>query len=114
MILKYTLLLTFALLIFTGCGNAETADSAPMQPLEEYYAKIDYTCESDADCEIKDIHNCCGYYPACTNKEASLNPQIVKDICREGMITSVCGFPSIESCVCVENKCEDIVMEPKL
>jgi hypothetical protein len=36
--------------------------------LNEYYDNNDYSCRTDSDCEIKDIHNCCEYDPKCVNK----------------------------------------------
>ncbi len=64
------------------------------------------TCKSDADCEVKNIGNCCGYMPACVNQSAQPNPDAVQAKCAaEGMV-STCGFREISSCACVNNICE--------
>jgi len=73
--------------------------------LDKYYSSIDYSCNTDSDCEIKDIHNCCGYYPGCVNKNAKTDPDFVRKACIIEGVGSICGFPSIDGCECVENKC---------
>ena len=51
------------------------------------------------------MHNCCGYYPKCVNRDSYTDPELVKALCeKEGMV-SVCGFPSVDFCVCENNKC---------
>lgn len=74
--------------------------------MEDYYNSIDYSCQTDSDCEIKNIANCCGYYPACTNKDAVTSPETVSQICGEEDLIGVCGFPSIDDCGCVKNTCK--------
>lgn len=68
--------------------------------------KINYSCEVDSDCMIVDRHNCCGYYPVCANKNSKPNPDFVRFTCGLSGGASVCGFPSIDGCECVENKCK--------
>ncbi len=80
--------------------------SAVPSTLEEYDASINYSCNIDSDCTIKDVHNCCGYYPSCTNKDALVNATLVSNLCQEEGLSGVCGFPSINSCKCINNKCE--------
>lgn len=72
--------------------------------LDKYYEGIDYSCSADADCDIKDVHNCCGYFPKCVNKNAKTDPDYVRKACGEGL-ASVCGFPAIDGCKCAEKKC---------
>ena len=68
--------------------------------------QIDTTCTRDADCTIKDVGNCCGYYPACVNVDSPTDPAAVKAQCaREGTM-SVCGFPEISSCRCEAGQCQ--------
>ena len=73
--------------------------------LEQYYEQIDYSCQNDEDCLIKDVHNCCGFYPRCTNKNALVNGELVSEFCENEGVSSVCGFPSIDYCACENNKC---------
>lgn len=59
---------------------------------------VDYSCDQDSDCVVMNVGNCCGYYPACLRKSSTPDPS---KSCEEGG-SSVCGFPSIESCVCTK------------
>lgn len=69
---------------------------------------IDYGCERDADCEVKNVGNCCGYYPACVNTRSATFPEQVKAQCAADGMSSVCGFPEIGGCQCVEGRCESL------
>ena len=64
-----------------------------------------YYCEKDADCEVKDVHNCCGYYPRCVNIAHEPDIEAVKKECEEKGFFGVCGFPDITECECRDNKC---------
>lgn len=64
-------------------------------------------CKTDADCTVKNVGNCCGYYPACVNKDAKVDPEGVMAACQASGRMSVCGFPQIEACQCVDNECRD-------
>jgi hypothetical protein len=67
---------------------------------------LDYRCRTDADCTVKDVGNCCGYYPACVNSTSpTFADQVRADCAREGT-ASVCGFPVIDRCQCVASRCE--------
>lgn len=68
--------------------------------------EVDYTCRSDADCTVKDVGNCCGYYPACVNVDSPTFPEQVKAACAASGTSGVCGFPSIGGCACVQGRCE--------
>lgn len=68
--------------------------------------KVDYSCTTDADCTVKDVGNCCGYYPACVNVDSPTFPEQVKAACAESGTAGICGFPSISGCQCVEGRCE--------
>ncbi len=74
--------------------------------LQEYENSIDYSCQTDSDCAIKDVHTCCGYDPACTNKNAVVDATFVSDACEKEGAVGICGFPSIDSCKCENNKCK--------
>ena len=69
---------------------------------------VDYSCTTDADCTVKDVGNCCGYYPACVNVDSPTFPEQVKAACAESGTAGICGFPSISGCQCVENRCKAI------
>ncbi|MEK6894790.1 MAG: hypothetical protein AABX10_04980 [Nanoarchaeota archaeon] len=88
------------------CLEYKPESNATYETFQEYYSSIDFSCNTDSDCEIKDIHNCCGYYPGCANKNAKTDPDFVRKFCSENGFSSVCGWPSIQSCKCVSNKCE--------
>ncbi|HET9049107.1 MAG TPA: hypothetical protein VFN29_09155 [Chiayiivirga sp.] len=66
---------------------------------------VDYSCRTDADCSVKDVGNCCGYYPACVNVDSPTFPEQVKAECAASGKSGVCGFPSISACQCVEGRC---------
>lgn len=72
-------------------GNTETLDP--------------YSCKEDADCVIKDVHNCCGYYPRCVSKDYTPDIEAVKQRCAEQGMASVCGYPEITGCECSDGKC---------
>jgi hypothetical protein len=59
-----------------------------------------YTCSASTDCVVRNVGNCCGYYPRCVNANATITPPD----CSGGQ-GSVCGFPVIDSCECRANRC---------
>ena len=70
--------------------------------------EVDFSCKSDSDCKIKDVGSCCGYRPACVNKDSKTFPAQVKAECAKNDMAGICGFPSISSCTCTNNKCEGV------
>ena len=71
---------------------------------------LDASCKVDADCEVKDVGSCCGFYPRCLNKGTQTFPERVKAQCgKEGRV-SACGFPAITSCECVQGKCSGVTI----
>jgi hypothetical protein len=68
--------------------------------------EIDFSCRSDADCAVKNVGNCCGYYPACVNEGSPTFPEKVMAQCQREGLSSICGFPEISACQCVEGRCE--------
>lgn len=66
---------------------------------------INYTCRVNSDCVIKNIGNCCGYYPACVNKHSPAAPSAVQAECKRRGMMSACGFPAIRSCRCAARHC---------
>lgn len=76
--------------------------------LNEYYSSIDYTCKQDNDCAVKDVHNCCGFYPQCVNRRARTNPNLVELLCTKEGAASVCGFRDVKTCECVQGRCRAV------
>jgi len=64
-----------------------------------------YFCNTNSDCEIKDIGSCCGEYPRCVNKEFIPDIDAVINECKESGISSTCEFPVIIYCACIKNSC---------
>lgn len=69
-------------------------------------AALDRTCRTDADCAVKDVGSCCGYFPACVNANSPTDPAAVKAQCAASGMASVCGFQDIAACTCTAGKCE--------
>ena len=66
---------------------------------------IDLSCETAKDCAVKNVGNCCGYYPRCVNVDFEPDPKAVQAQCeREGRM-GVCGFAEVKSCTCEAKKC---------
>lgn len=113
------LCLTTCLFLLAACagGNPSPAPAAPTpvasepapasktDALAETKGEVDTSCSVDADCAVKDVGNCCGYYPACVNVDSPTFPEQVKARCEREGISSVCGFPEIRGCQCVEGRC---------
>jgi hypothetical protein len=126
------LILSICLLILAGCAASQnTSDIKAAEPppkmsaeekadasannalVEEKPAsrkpgEVDFSCKTASDCKIKDVGSCCGYYPACVNKDSATFPEQVKAECAKKGMSSTCGFPSISSCTCTNNKCEGV------
>ena len=68
--------------------------------------KVDSRCKTDADCTVKNVGNCCGYYPACVNVNSPTDPEGVQAQCAKSDMASVCGFAEISGCRCVQGQCQ--------
>lgn len=68
---------------------------------------VDRSCKVDADCAVKDVGNCCGYYPACVNKDSPTFPEQVQAQCKAEGRMAVCGFKDIQGCACVDGQCAE-------
>ena len=68
---------------------------------------VDRSCSTDADCTVKNVGNCCGYYPACVNVDSPTDPEGVRAKCAAEGRAGVCGFPEIAGCQCVQGTCQD-------
>ena len=53
-----------------------------------------FACAADADCVVRNVGNCCGYYPLCANAAA-----VLPHPCPDGGF-GVCGFADVDSCAC--------------
>jgi len=69
--------------------------------------ELDRSCRTDADCTVKNVGNCCGYYPSCVNVDSPTDPEGVQAQCARRGMASVCGHPVLEGCACVRGRCED-------
>lgn len=87
-----------------GASNPVDNPVAP-RPIAATPAGPDRSCKTDADCTVKDVGNCCGYYPACVNVNAKTDPKAVQAQCAKTGQVGVCGFPAITSCQCVKGQC---------
>lgn len=81
------------------------ADTTAKLPPSEV---VDHRCKIDADCAIKDVGSCCGRYPQCVNRDSPTFPEQVKAQCADDGRMSVCGFPSISGCQCVQGQCAGV------
>jgi len=83
--------------------------SRPLPPERESDAakrvEVDMSCKTDADCTVKNVGNCCGYYPACVNRNSPTDPAGVQANCAKQGMASVCGWAEISSCSCVQGRC---------
>lgn len=66
------------------------------------------SCQSDSDCAVKDVGNCCGYFPMCVNKDARTDPAAVRAQCAKDGMSSICGFREVSGCQCVDNQCQSL------
>ncbi|PKM03923.1 MAG: hypothetical protein CVV17_04085 [Gammaproteobacteria bacterium HGW-Gammaproteobacteria-7] len=102
--------------LIAGCGHAgppspvEREAETLIQPDAKAGAEpddaVDYSCRTSADCAVKNVGNCCGYYPACVNVDSPTYPEKVMEQCQRDGQMSICGFREITACVCVAGRCE--------
>lgn len=102
-----TILLALAACAAPGTDPGAPAASAP-GAASSGVPDLDTSCRIDSDCEVKNVGNCCGYFPACVNREARPDPDAVMARCADTGMASVCGFRDIQSCSCVQNRCEAV------
>lgn len=72
-------------------------------------AAIDSSCRTNADCAVKNVGNCCGYAPACVNRNSRTDPAAVQAQCQASGMVSTCGFQEISACSCSRGKCIGVV-----
>jgi hypothetical protein len=83
--------------------DASTRDAASPVEASTDAGRSPYACETDNDCTIRDVGNCCGFYPRCANANAVFTPPD----CSGGTV-GACGFPAIDSCTCRQNLCRSL------
>lgn len=128
-------LVAFVMLAMGGCTARTTSPDAPNAPAAGPAAPLtvapapalppelaalagdqatqdpsnpDRGCETDSDCAVKDVGNCCGYFPMCVNKDARTDPAGVRARCEKEGMSSICGFQEISGCQCVAGRCESL------
>ncbi|HZV38882.1 MAG TPA: hypothetical protein VFF96_09070 [Pseudoxanthomonas sp.] len=109
--LRALFVLSTALLLAACAAPAAAPESATAPPQAASVVPatgkvvVDRSCKTDADCAVKDVGNCCGYYPACVNKDSPTDPAGVRAQCQSKGMVGVCGFPSVTSCQCRSGQC---------
>jgi hypothetical protein len=87
--------------LYSGVRDADWQEGSGRYTLT-LREQVNYACEQAADCEIKDVHNCCGYFPRCVNVDS---PTPAPECSGVG---SVCGWPEITHCTCEKNTCRSM------
>lgn len=87
-------------------NGTTVTESVPPVPEETAQPADPLACQTDADCVVKDVGSCCGYYPRCVNAGYEPDPEAVKDACAESGVSGICGYSVIDYCVCSNNACE--------
>ena len=90
-----------------------TTQEQPTSRGEEPTTSTALYCEVDSDCIVKDVHNCCGYYPGCVNRDYVPDIEAVVRRCAELGIASVCGYPDNPHCQCREHSCVMYLIRPR-
>ena len=111
-----------ALALLAACTAQQAAPAAAPSPPEAAAPPVpaaaparpgnasqpDRTCSVAADCEVKNVGNCCGYFPACVSKDAKVDPDAVRAECERTGMSSVCGFQDIQACACEQGQCRAV------
>lgn len=88
--------------------DAAASGPSPLGSSKLDISNPDRSCKTDSDCTVKDVGNCCGYFPMCTNKNAKTDPKAVQAQCAKSGMASVCGFQEVSGCQCVQGRCENL------
>ena len=87
-----------------GGASPGTAPPAP-DAVAVVPATPDLACKVAGDCAVKNVGNCCGYFPACVSKDSPVDPEAVRAECARTGTSSLCGWQDIQSCDCVQGQC---------
>ncbi|MCU0757519.1 MAG: hypothetical protein MUE46_20825 [Xanthomonadales bacterium] len=82
-----------------GAAVVESAAPLPEPPA------LNLRCQTDADCTVKNIGNCCGFLPACVNKASPTAPDLVLARCAASGEEPICDHPMIYACLCEQGIC---------
>jgi len=104
--MRWILLIIMALVVLSACENGVVVDTTVTDEEEGTELSGPYSCETDTDCVVKNVQNCCGYYPRCVNVDHEPDIEAVKAQCAKERQVSICGFPDITDCGCVANTCK--------
>ena len=91
----------------TGAQPPQPPASPPATPVADAAGTPDLSCKVAGDCAVKNFGNCCGYFPACVNKDSAVDPDAVRAECERSGTSSVCGWKDIQACDCVQGQCRD-------
>lgn len=87
---------------------AQAPDAMETAPAPKSADTLGRSCNTDSDCAVKDVGNCCGAYPMCVNKDTKTDPAAVRAQCEKEGMASICGFQEVSGCQCVKGQCENI------
>ncbi len=87
---------------------AEASDTMETAPAPKTADALGRSCNTNSDCAVKDVGNCCGAYPMCVNKGTKTDPAAVRAQCEKSGMASICGFQEVSGCQCVKGQCENI------
>jgi hypothetical protein len=87
---------------------AQAPDTMETAPTPKSPDEIGRSCNTNSDCAVKDVGNCCGAYPMCVNKDTKTDPAAVRAQCEKEGMASICGFQEVSGCQCVKGQCENI------
>lgn len=85
--------------------SVSTVAESAAEPVSELPA-LNLRCQTDADCAVKNIGNCCGYLPACLNKASPTAPDLVLARCAASGEEPICDHPMIYACLCEQGICK--------
>jgi hypothetical protein len=84
-------------------ASTSTTSASPGSPDWEH---PDRSCKVDADCQAKNVGNCCGVHRECVNKDAPIDPAKVKALCGQDHRAGVCSTRYIGACSCSQGQCQ--------
>lgn len=88
-------------------GGADAAAGAGVPPALAP-TPPDLSCRVAGDCAVRNVGNCCGYFPACVNKDSPVDPDAVRAECARTGTASICGFEDIQACECADGSCRRV------
>ncbi len=88
--------------------DASALKAQPAPPPVEEPRLLDDSCTVAADCQVKDVGNCCGRMPACVNRAVQPDHAGLQAECAKEGRAGICGFQELSGCQCVEERCVGI------